>query len=194
LRGLISNLDLTRRSLRRIEERQPDMPLLCTSAPPPEAWTPQGQNGLDDKTLAYVLAARPAFDLLRDAAGQLAALLVLAAAGGRSAQDNPVFALARQAQAEARDLIASLRPGRRGAHHHRHLRACMDALGGACDEASQTMHKEGQEGALTLLHEGLRQLHFAAGALPGFEVVAFNQACCAAHGFVGPALEEKLDG
>jgi hypothetical protein len=177
----MSNIDLTRQSLRRVEERRPDIPLFCAPVAPPDLWTPEGEMGLDDATLAYVLAARPAFDLLRAASGQLAALLVLAAAGGRSAQDNPVFALAQTAQAEARDRIGALRPGRGGAHHRLHLRACSDALDAACREAALHLHEGQDERALTLLREGLRHLHFAAGALPGFEVVAFNQSCCAAH-------------
>ncbi len=190
----MSNLEPTRRSLRRIEAQAPQNPLLCTAPPPPEGWSPEGQTGLDDKTLVYVMAARPVFDLLRDAAGQLAALLVLAAAGGRSAQDNPVFALARRAHAEAQDRIGVLRPGQQGAHHHRHLLACAQALGAACDEASRHLHTGRDDKALTLLREALRQLHFAAGALPGFEVVAFSQACCAAHGFVGQPPGEKANG
>ena len=194
LDDVMSNSERTRQSLRRIEELAPSVPLLCVATPSPETWTPDAQIGLDDKTIAYVLAARPAFDLLRDAASQLAALLVLAAAGGRSAQDNPVFALVRSAQVEARDLIGTLRPGPHGAHHHRHLVMGLDALAKACDEASRYLHKGHNEKALTLLREALGQLHFAAGALPGFEVVAFGQACCAAHGLAGKGSGEKLDG
>jgi hypothetical protein len=177
----MSNLDLTRQSLRRVEERGPDIPLFCAPVAPQDIWTPEGEVALDDATLAYVLAARPAFDLLREASGQLAALLVLAAAGGRSAQDNPVFAMACAAQAEARGMIGALRPKPRSMHHHLHLIACCDAVGAACREAAQHLHKGHDQRALTLLREGLQQLHFAAGALPGFEVVAFNQSCCAAH-------------
>jgi hypothetical protein len=189
----MSNLQLTRRSLRRIEDQAPRIPLIC-GTPPAGARAPEGHKELDDRTLTYVLAARPAFDLLRDAASQLAALLVLAAAGGRSAQDNPVFALARAAQSEAWDLIGVLRPGQHGAHHHRHLLACAEVLKWAFEEASQTLHKGSEERALTLLREALRQLHFAAAALPGFEVVSFSQACCAAHSLVGPAPRENVNG
>ena len=177
----MSNWDITRQSLRRIEEQRPDIPLSCVPEAPPEAWTTAEGQGLDDETLAYVLAARPAFDTMRQAAAQLAALFVLAAAGGRSAQDNPIFAMARSAQAESHDLIRSLRPSLPGAHHHHHLLACSRMLGAACDAASETMHKGENETALTLLQKALRQLHFAAAALPGFEVVALNQSCCAAH-------------
>ncbi|MCB8877509.1 hypothetical protein [Acidisoma silvae] len=177
----MTNWDITRQSLRRIEEQRPEIPLVCAPEAPPEAWTTEEGQGLDDKTLAYVIAARPAFDAMREATAQLAALFVLAAAGGRSAQDNPIFAMARSAQAESRDVIRSLRPSPQGAHHHHHLLACSKMLGSACDAASETMHKGQNEKALTLLQKALRQLHFAAAALPGFEVVALNQSCCAAH-------------
>jgi hypothetical protein len=190
----MSNLDLTRRSMRRIEEQAPDGPLVCAAAPPPEPWTPDGQRGLDEATLSYVLAARPAFELLRQTASQLAALLILAAAGGRSAQDNPVFARACAGQAEARDLIGALRPGRHGAHHYRHLKACAEAVGAACQEASLHLHKGHGQQALARLREGLQHLHFAAAALPGFEVVAFGQSCCAAHASMTTAPQENANG
>jgi hypothetical protein len=189
----MGNFDLTRQSLRRVEERGPDLPLFCAPAPA-DPWTQAAEGELDDATLAYVLAARPPFDLLREATGQLAALLVLAAAGGRSAQDNPVFALACASQAEAQDMIGSLRPNRRSAHHHRHLRACSQAVGGACREAALHLHQRHDQRALTLLREGLEHLQFAAGALPGFEVVAFGQSCCAAHAIVNKTPREKADG
>lgn len=189
----MTNLELTRQSLRRIETSPASVPLVCAATPAYD-WTTDAQIGLDDKTLAYVLEVRPAFDLLRDAASQLAALLVLAAAGGRSAQDNPVFALARSALAEARDIIGTLVPGPQGAHHHRHLMMCVNALAAAFREASKGLHNGDNEAALTLLREALRQLHFAAGALPGFEVVAFGQACCATHGVARKGSGRKFDG
>lgn len=190
----ISNRDIARQSLRRVEETAPAIPLACARVAPPELWMPEDQKGLDDRTLGYILAARPAFDLLRDASSQLAALLILSAAGGRSAQDNPVFALACEAQAKAQEIIRSLRPGLQGAHHHRHLLACARAMGAACRHAAHSLHKKNDEAALTMLREGLRQLHFAAGALPGFEVVAFSQSCCAAHSFAGKASREMHNG
>ncbi|MCB8883625.1 hypothetical protein ACELLULO517_25475 [Acidisoma cellulosilytica] len=189
----MNNRDITRLSVRRIEERAPNIPLFCVPEAPTESLLPAGETLLDDATLSYVVAAQPAFDLLRQAAGQLAALLVLAAAGGRSAQDNPAFALACAERAKAGDLIGALPTARKGRHHHRHLRACNDALTAACAEAAVNLNRDDQR-ALALLREGLRQLHFAAAALPGFEVVAFGQSCCAAHASMATISRGKANG
>ena len=55
---------------------------------------------LDDATAAYVCAVQPAFDLLRQAAGQLAGLLVLSVACARNAGAHPMLELACEAEAE----------------------------------------------------------------------------------------------
>ena len=169
-------------SLRKIEIDGPSFPLECSAAPPADL----GENldSLDDATLRYVLDMRPAFDLLRDAASQLAALLVLAASGGRSAQDNPMFALARSRHAEAMEQIRSVRPPRRGCHHHRHLAASAKQLAASFSSAALHLHRGHDpiiEEALAHLRGALQHLHWAAAALPGFEIVAMGQSCCAAH-------------
>src|SRR5262249_45054482 len=63
---------------------------------------------LDEATAAYVCAVQPAFDLLRQAAGQLAGLLVLNVAGARTAGAHPMLDLACAAEAEARDTILAI--------------------------------------------------------------------------------------
>ena len=48
------------------------------------------QANIDNETVAYILVARKHFEDLRQVAAQLAGLLVLAAAGGKSATpDHP---------------------------------------------------------------------------------------------------------
>src|ERR1700687_1577044 len=56
------------------------------AAVPEEIIIPAGEahSHLDDETVAYVLAARKHFEDLRQVAGQLGGLLVLAAAGAKS--------------------------------------------------------------------------------------------------------------
>ena len=63
---------------------------------------------LDDATAAYVCAVQPAFDLLRQAAGQLAGLLVLSVACARNAGAHQMLELACEAEAEARDTILAV--------------------------------------------------------------------------------------
>lgn len=140
--------------------------------------------GLDDATARYVLHARVPFDLLRQAAGQLAGLLVLAAAGGSSAQDHPMLELAGGCVAEALDGLRILSPPDRGTHHHRHLLRAATAIGAALGSARARLHRRddaSMDAILVPLRTGFRHLQWAAGALPGFEVVAFGQGCCATH-------------
>jgi hypothetical protein len=142
---------------------------------------------LDDATAAYVCTVQPAFDLLRQAAGQLAGLLVLSVAGARNARAHPMLELACEAEAEAQGAIrtvgASLPP--RAAHHHRHLLSASRSLGTALASAKRDLHR-GDDRAIDAIVKSLRhsyrELQHAAFALPGFEIVALSQGCCIAHG------------
>lgn len=141
---------------------------------------------LDDATAAYVCAVQPAFDLLRQAAGQLAGLLVLNVAGARNAGGHPMLDLACAAEAEARDVIlavsASLPP--RAAHHHRHMLSAGRSLTAALVSAKRDFHWGDDRAIDTILvplRRTYRELQHAAFALPGFEIVALSQGCCVAH-------------
>lgn len=146
-------------------------------------------EGLDDATLAYVLASRPVFEQLRRAAGQIAGLLVLAAAGGRSAQDHPMLGLAASARDEALETLRSLRVPQAAAHHHRHLARAARAVSAAVSAAESGLHRRDDAAAdavLAPLRAGYRELQWSTGALPGFAMVAFDQACCASHPTIRP--------
>jgi hypothetical protein len=162
--------------------------------PPPELVCDGGDNvpsdiltaALDDATTAYVCAAQPAFDLLRQSAGQLAGLLVLNVAGARDAGTHPMLDLACQAEAEARDTIravgASLPP--QAAHHHHHILSASLSLATALAAARRGLHRRDEaaiDAILVSLRHAYRELQHAAFALPGFEIVALSQGCCVAH-------------
>lgn len=139
---------------------------------------------LDSATLAYVLASRPLFEQLRRAAGQIAGLLVLAAAGGRSAQDHPMLGLAVSARDEALDRVRDLHVPPAAEHHHRHLIRAARAVSAAVDAAERGLHRRDDaavEAVLVPLRAGYQELQWTTGALPGFSMVAFDQACCAIH-------------
>jgi hypothetical protein len=123
---------------------------------------------LDDATTAYVLEARVAFDGMRRAAAQLAGLLLVAATGGRSGQDHPMLALTAPPRAT---------------HHHLHLMQGEHALSVALERARGHLHltAEAQTAISRPLSSAIDHLRWAGGALPGFEIVAFSQGCCAAH-------------
>jgi len=142
-------------------------------------------DALDERTIRYVLDTRPHFEELRQAVGQLAGMLVLAAAGAKSVtQDHPLFASACETLGRAFDGIRSARVSARATHHHRHLLGAAEALGFALKRAKEDTHVHGVERAridpvLEPLQAAYRHLAWAAKALPGFEIVSFDQACCA---------------
>jgi hypothetical protein len=176
--------------MRRVD---PPAPLLgdgrwaSETAPPPGAVSGLMEAELDSPTIAYVGEAQPVFDLLRQAEGQLAGLLALAAAGARSATpDHPMLAAARGVFAEGAERLRRLRPSSRGRHHHHHLAEAAALIGLALDGAEAGRHGAGEggydiEASIEPLKAAHRHLQWAAGTLPGFEIVAFEQGCCAAH-------------
>jgi hypothetical protein len=142
-------------------------------------------RALDDATVAYVLATRRHFDGLRQAASQLAGLLVLAASGARSiTQEHAMLDAARRAHTEAAHGLASAVVSARARHHHRHLVEAAQVIGIALERAAESMHdyaagRRDVDGALAPLKAGYRHLQWAASALPGFELIDFQGACCA---------------
>lgn len=138
---------------------------------------------LDDATITYVMAARLAFDGLRKAEGQLAGVLVLAAAGGRSAAGHPVLALARDVWREAADQIGTLPRPPRARHHYHHLRRAAACVGRALAAARRLTGRNPAvvDAILEPLRAAHQELQYAAASLPGFEIVAFQQGCCASH-------------
>ncbi|HUN98559.1 MAG TPA: hypothetical protein VMU69_20295 [Bradyrhizobium sp.] len=143
-------------------------------------------TALDDTTAAYVCAIQPAFDLLRQATGQLAGILVLNVAGARNAGAHPMLDLACAAEAEARDLIfaasASLPP--RAARYHHHMLSASRLLMIALTSAKRDLHRGNDRALDTIivpLRRAYRELQHGAFVLPGFEIVALSQGCCVEH-------------
>ena len=142
------------------------------------------QSSLDNETVAYILAARKYFEDLRQVAAQLAGLLVLAAAGGKSATpDHPMIEAAAQLHASASDAIRNLRATPRARTHHECLSRADAALARTLASARARMGPAAMnseiETILTPLKAAYSQLQFASAELPGFEMVSFSQACCA---------------
>jgi hypothetical protein len=141
------------------------------------------REALDDLTVAYVLDARPHFENLRHVAAQLAGLLVLAAAGaGSAAPDHPMLHAAESLFQESKDGIRRSRASGRARTHRQHLtRAAASieaALTAARDRLGRPDSRADLDPILTPLRAGYSHLQRAADALPGFEIVAFDQGCC----------------
>ncbi len=149
--------------------------------------SPVGATELDRATVAYVLASRKGFDRLRQATGQLAGLLVLAASGVKSiTPEHAVLAAARAAYAEAAANLHCVGVPERARHQHYHLLLALDLIGVALQHcgneiAAYAFNCRNIDDALQPLQRGYAHLQQAAALLPGFEVIAFAQGCCASH-------------
>jgi hypothetical protein len=140
-------------------------------------------DGLDDLTVAYILNARPHFENLRQVAAQLAGVLVLAATGARSASpDHPMLHSAQRLFEESADGIRRARATGHALPHHQHLThaaaSIETALSIARDRLGRPNGTADLTPILTPLRAGYTHLQRAANALPGFEMVAFDQGCC----------------
>jgi hypothetical protein len=134
------------------------------------------RDAVDDATAAYIVDTRKQFEDLRQASAQLAGLLVLAAAGSKSAgPHHPMLEAAHLLYENAFEAIRSARvpvPARR---HHAHLLRAAQALHRAFIEARAGVEIDP---VLRPLRAAYTHLQQAANELPGFDMVAFDQGCC----------------
>jgi len=138
---------------------------------------------MDDATAAYVIEARRHFEDLRQVASQLAGLLVLAASGAKSAlPDHPMLESAEQLYSSALDGVRATRPTVRASLHHGYLLSAASDLRSALAAARVHLLPSALgveiDPVLVPLRAAYAHLQKAAGALPGFEMVAFAQGCC----------------
>jgi hypothetical protein len=176
-------LKLSARDGKRFADRlidPPDFPLAELPAQP----TPCPPDGIDDATAAYVAALRDPFELLRQAEAQLAGLMVLATTSGQAIAGHPMLDLAAEAVREAEDGIRAARVPAPAHHHHIHVLQAMRDLRTAITAARRCLVR-GDETAIDAVLDPLRAAHqhllWSTGALPGFEIVALSQSCCAQH-------------
>ena len=135
---------------------------------------------MDDRTTAYVIAAQPAFEDLRQVAAQLAGLLVLAATGSKeSAPDHPMLLASAQVFAQAQDGVkrASAIVSEPARPHFAHVADAAAALGDALARAQAWPLDV--DAVLIPLQQAYAHLQRASHALPGFPVIEMAQGCCA---------------
>jgi len=127
---------------------------------------------IDDATAVYIVENQKCFEDLKQVASQLAGLLVLAASGSKeAAPDHPMLGTARELFREAEDALRRARPTERARRHHDHLARAANLIGAALQEPWAG-------DILTPLRAGYTELERAADALPGFEKVSYERACC----------------
>jgi hypothetical protein len=153
-------------------------------------------SALDDRTVAYVIAAQPVFEDLRQVAAQLAGLLLLAATGSKdSSPDHPMLTASEQVLAKAADgakRVAVPADSNARLHHHQLVEATA-----ALEQAMRSARAWpiDVDAVQRPLRDAYSHLQRATGALPGFQIVSFEQACCGyssvarqRHGDLGPGL------
>jgi hypothetical protein len=172
---------------------------ILTADIPPDSVPLGGSGGEQDSaTVAYVVAVRPAFEMLKHAAAQLAAFFILATTGSQAAgPDHPLLAEAGRAVQEATDGVRAA-PGvtEIAAHHHRHLlraAAAIRATLSALQDTAWIKDRALLDPALQRLKAGWQELHWATAALPGFEMVQLGQSCCAQSGQAGHAFATRAN-
>jgi hypothetical protein len=136
----------------------------------------------DDRTTAYVLAAQPVFEDLRQVAAQLAGLLVLAATGSKeSTPDHPMLSASRQVLAQADEGVRRVAPlvNDHARPHYNGVVTANHALAQALARANAWPLDI--DAVLTPLRDAYAHLQRASNALPGFPVVAFDQGCFACN-------------
>ena len=137
---------------------------------------------LDDRTVAYVVDAQRPFDDLRQAIAQVSGWLVLAALHARdSVADHPALV---GAEALVRDSIEDVRemrtPVRARRHHDCLLRAArlLDSAVRAARAGRHLRTDADIQRVSKAVQEAYAYLARAAAALPGFELLSFDHACC----------------
>jgi len=176
-------LKLSAQDGKRLADRliDPPAPLFVdtTEAPVP---CPMGE--VDDATAAYVAEMREPFELLRQAESQLAGLVVLATASRQAIAGHPMLDLATEALRAAEDGIRAACVPASARHHHVHVFEAMRAIQAAIQAARRCLMR-GDQTAIDAVLGPLRSAHqnllWATGVLPGFEIVALSQSCCAQH-------------
>ncbi len=131
---------------------------------------------VDDATAAYIVENRKCFEDLKQVASQLAGLLVLSATGSKKL--CPIIPCsARLASFIAKRAMHCGEPAqlKRARRHYEHLAAAATLLGVALQETSGALNVDR---VLIPLRAGYTELERAADALPGFEKVAYERACC----------------
>jgi hypothetical protein len=131
---------------------------------------------VDDATAAYIVENQKCFEDLKQVASQLAGLLVLAAAGSReAAPDHPTLGAARELFRDADDALRRARPTERARPHYEHLAQAAALIGAALKESREVLNVDR---ILIPLRAGYTELEHAADALPGFQKIAYDRACC----------------
>ncbi|MER8830656.1 hypothetical protein NKH73_07450 [Mesorhizobium sp. M0938] len=139
----------------------------------------------EQAVLRYVATARPVQQQISETLTQVAGFaLLLMTSPSRAVLAEGALASAQEAATRAAEELRALIVPEVATHHHHHLRGAAETLLQACVAAldSRRIDTSEQSDALVrTLRASSDHLRATARLLPGFELVDFTQACCAAH-------------
>lgn len=140
----------------------------------------------EQEIVGYLDAAGPVHDDLRRILTQVSGFsMMLFTSDKRRLLPADLIHDAARDQAQTAERIRALRVPERAGHHHHHLTLAADAIAQSCAAAIACGKSGATDGERDVLVAALKsavgQLRILATLLPGFEPVAFGQACCALH-------------
>ncbi|CDX13816.1 hypothetical protein MPL3356_150078 [Mesorhizobium plurifarium] len=141
----------------------------------------------EQSLLRYADSARDAQQLISQTLTQLSGYaLLLLTSPRQAAQAEGALAGARQSVVHAAEAVRALQAPEPAAHHYHHMRCAAETLMEACAAATACRGaQERSDKRFDTLTRALRatsdHLRATARLLPGFELIDFGQACCAAH-------------
>lgn len=139
---------------------------------------------MDDGSIAYSIGMQMPFECLRNAAAQLAGVLILAATGSRSGSpDHPILAVVIDNHQQAVDGMGAVKVPAGSRHRHLHMTRALTLIADAVVtfKSVATRKHSNTDAALALLSRGWSELRLASMSLPGCEIVDLKHACCAEH-------------
>lgn len=137
-----------------------------------------------ENSIAYAMGIQLPFERLRNAAAQLAGVLILAATGSRAGSpDHPIVSVAADNHQQAIDGLGAVKVPGDSRHQHLHMMRASSLIADAlfAFKSVPTSKNSNIDAALSLLVRGWSELRFASVAIPGCEIVDFKHACCADH-------------
>jgi hypothetical protein len=139
-------------------------------------------SSADDRTIRLLLDLHPAFEGLRTVAGQLAGLLILAAAGANGGGlDGSLLDAARLTYKETRERVRNLAAEDSIRHVRHHLRQAAEGI----EATFANVERESRAGlsfdgtrAFALLKGAYGHLEGVSKLTPGFRLVDTSNSCC----------------
>jgi hypothetical protein len=138
----------------------------------------------DGPTLAYMLATREPFEDLRQVVTQIAAFLILAAAKSNGWRDHPMIDATLAGFGRVSDAIRAVAVPNRAQHVHSHLVKAETHVATALNIIAKHRARfddNALDAALGAIQAAQREMQWSSAAVPGLEMIAFSQGCCAMH-------------